>query len=73
MCKRKVTEKAKFHGPLDKEPYIWLFWKIDSELHFKDQLICYSLNTQYDVKMARSELTIGTTQMTLRSDLYSLK
>lgn len=52
MCKRKVREKAKFHGPLDKEPYIWLFQKFESGLQFKDQLLRYSLETQYDVKRA---------------------
>lgn len=55
MSKRKTRSKSKFHGPLDKEPYIWLFQKFDTGLEFKDQLLQYSLNTQYGVKIAKSE------------------
>ncbi|XP_048603739.1 uncharacterized protein BNAC02G17160D isoform X1 [Brassica napus] len=47
--------KPKFHGDLEKPPYIWLFQKFNSGLEFKDQLLRYSLKTQYDVKMAKSE------------------
>ncbi|KAL1196177.1 hypothetical protein V5N11_035291 [Cardamine amara subsp. amara] len=53
--KMKDKKKSKFHGDLEKEPYIWLFQKFNSGLEFKDQLLQYSLKTQYDVKMAKSE------------------
>lgn len=53
--KKGTHGKAKYHGSLDKEPYIWLFQKFNSGLEFKDQLLRYSLKTQYDVKMAKSE------------------
>lgn len=51
----KGKGNSKFHGDFDKPPYIWLFQKFHSGMEFKDQLLRYSLNTQYDVKMARSE------------------
>ncbi|WZY86535.1 hypothetical protein YC2023_032919 [Brassica napus] len=54
---KREKGKEKFHGDFDKEPYIWLFQKFNSGLEFKDQLLRYSLNTQYDVKMAKSEAT----------------
>lgn len=47
--------KGKFHGDLQKEPYLWLFHKFNSGLEFKDQLLRYALKTQFDVKMAKSE------------------
>lgn len=53
--KGKRKGRSQFHGDLEKEPYIWLFQKFNSGLEFKDQLLRYSLKTQYDVKMARSE------------------
>ncbi|CAA7052253.1 unnamed protein product [Microthlaspi erraticum] len=53
--KGKRRGRSQFHGDLEKEPYIWLFQKFNSGLEFKDQLLRYSLKTQYDVKMARSE------------------
>ncbi|XP_010462188.1 PREDICTED: uncharacterized protein LOC104742831 [Camelina sativa] len=53
--KENTHGKAKYHGSLDKEPYIWLFQKFHSGLEFKDQLLRYSLKTQYDVKMAKSQ------------------
>ncbi|XP_048604289.1 uncharacterized protein BNAC02G41020D isoform X1 [Brassica napus] len=53
--KGKVKEKDKYHGDYEKPPYIWLFQKFNSGLEFKDQLLKYSMNTQYDVKMAKSE------------------
>lgn len=53
--KGRRNGKPKFHGDLEKPPYIWLFQKFNSGLEFKDQLLRYSLKTQYDVKMARSE------------------
>ncbi|XP_010498104.1 PREDICTED: uncharacterized protein LOC104775860 [Camelina sativa] len=52
---RREKRKDKFHGDLNKEPYIWLFQTFNSGLEFKDQLLRYSLHTQYDVKMAKSE------------------
>lgn len=55
MSKGKTRSKPMYHGRLDEEPYIWLFQKFDSEMEFKDQLLRYALNTQYDVKMAKSE------------------
>lgn len=51
----RTKGKVKFHGDLDKEPYIWLFQKFNSGLEFKDQLLRYALKTQYDVKMSKSE------------------
>ena len=53
--KGKVKGSDKYHGDYEKPPYIWLFQKFNSGLEFKDQLLKYSMNTQYDVKMARSE------------------
>nr|VDD12291.1 unnamed protein product [Brassica oleracea] len=53
--KRDGKRKSKFHGNLEKEPYFWLFQKFNSGLEFKDQLLKYSLKTQFDVKMARSD------------------
>ncbi|KAJ0246585.1 hypothetical protein HA466_0170990 [Hirschfeldia incana] len=53
--KGKVKGGDKYHGDYEKLPYIWLFQKFNSGLEFKDQLLKYSMNTQYDVKMARSE------------------
>lgn len=55
MSKGKTRSKPTYHGRLDEEPYIWLFQKFDSGMEFKDQLLRYALNTQYDVKMAKSE------------------
>lgn len=52
---KREKGKEKFHGDLDKEPYIWLFQTFNSGLEFKDQLLRYSLNTQFDVKIAKSE------------------
>ena len=53
--KGKVKGNDKYHGDYEKPPYIWLFQKFISGLEFKDQLLKYSMNTQYDVKMARLE------------------
>ncbi|CAA7047710.1 unnamed protein product [Microthlaspi erraticum] len=53
--KGKRRGRSQFHGDLEKEPYIWLFQKFNSGLEFKDQLLRYSLKTQYDVKIARSK------------------
>ncbi|XP_013607563.1 PREDICTED: uncharacterized protein LOC106314186 [Brassica oleracea var. oleracea] len=53
--KGKVNGSDKYHGDYEKPPYIWLFQKFNSGLEFKDQVLKYFMNTQYDVKMARSE------------------
>uniref|UniRef100_A0A0D3DMH5 MULE transposase domain-containing protein n=1 Tax=Brassica oleracea var. oleracea TaxID=109376 RepID=A0A0D3DMH5_BRAOL len=49
--KGKVNGSDKYHGDYEKPPYIWLFQKFNSGIEFKDQLLKYSMNTQYDVKM----------------------
>lgn len=47
MCKRHVREKVKFHGSLDKEPYIWLF-----------QIVGYSLRISYFVILLRHSMML---------------